>query len=190
MSNYLVDAGLFLVDTILGLYILIVLLRLLLQSVGADFYNPISQLVVKTSNPLLTPLHRIIPTLRGIDFGAILLLIILESLRISITAFSIKYVPQLSGILLLSIGKLVQLGVYVMVFMLFARAVLSWVGGGSSHFATSLIFSLTEPLMKKVRRVVPRTGALDFSPIVLFIFLMLVLRLLAQPLLDFGQSLI
>lgn len=189
MGNYLVDAGLFLIDTILGLYILIVLLRLLFQSVGADFYNPISQFVVKTSNPILTPLHRIMPTFRGIDFAAILLLIILESLRISITAFSMTYAPQLSGVLVLSVGKLVQLVVYVMVFMLFARAVLSWVGG-SPHFATSLIFSLTEPLIKRVRRVVPTIGALDFSPIVLFIFLMLVLRLLAQPLLDFGQSLI
>ena len=190
MGNYLIDAGLFLVDTILGLYILIVLLRFLFQSVGADFYNPISQFVVKASNPILAPLHRIIPTLKGIDFAAILLLIVLESLRISITAFSMIYVPELSGVLVLSIGKLVQLVVYVMVFTLFARAVLSWVSGSSHHFATRLIFSLTEPLIKKVRRVVPRTGALDFSPIVLFIFLMLVLKLLAQPLLDFGQSLI
>ena len=189
-GGYFSDAGLFLVDTVLGLYILIVLLRFLFHLTRADFYNPISQFVVKASNPILAPLHRIIPTLKRIDFAAILLLIVLESLRISITAFSMTYVPELSGVLVLSIGKLVQLVVYVMVFTLFARAVLSWVSGSSHHFATRLIFSLTEPLIKKVRRVVPRTGALDFSPIVLFIFLMLVLKLLAQPLLDFGQSLI
>jgi len=74
-GGYFADAGLFLVDTVLGIYILIVLLRFLFQLAGADFYNPLSQFIVKASNPPLARLHKLIPSLWGIDLGAIVLLV-------------------------------------------------------------------------------------------------------------------
>lgn len=43
----------YLLQTALSLYLLAVLLRLLLQLARADFYNEISQFVVKITNPLL-----------------------------------------------------------------------------------------------------------------------------------------
>ena len=190
MGTYFTDAGLFLIDTIIGLYILVVLLRFLFRLVGAEFYNPISQAIVKISNPMLRPLQRFLPTFRGIDFAALLLLIILESIRISILAISMAHIPKLSGVLTLSIAKLLQLTVYVMVFALFIRAILSWMASGTNHFFLGLLHSLTEPLMNKARRILPRTGVIDFSPILVFVFLMLVLKLLVQPLLDFGRLLI
>ena len=190
MGSYFTDTGLFLIDTIIGLYILIVLLRFLFRLVGAEFYNPISQSIVKISNPMLRPFQRVLPTFRGIDFAALLLLIILESIRISTLAVSMAHSPQLSGVLTLSIAKLLQLTVYVMVFALFARAILSWMASRKNHIFLRLLHSLTEPLMNKARRILPRTGAIDFSPILVFVFLMLVLKLLVQPLLDFGRFLI
>ena len=63
VGSYLSDAALFLVDTILGIYILLVLLRFLLQLVRADFYNPISQFIVRATNPPLVRLRRFIPSL-------------------------------------------------------------------------------------------------------------------------------
>ena len=80
MTPYFSDAGLFLIDTVLGFYILIVMLRFLLQLTRADFYNPISQFVVKITNPPLTRLRRVIPGFWGIDLAAVVLLIALESL--------------------------------------------------------------------------------------------------------------
>ena len=85
-GGYFSDAGLFLVDTVLGLYILIVLLRFLFQLTGVDFYNPISQFIVKISNPPLRRLRRVVPGLWGIDFAAVVLLIVLEGARIGVTA--------------------------------------------------------------------------------------------------------
>ena len=77
MSPYISDAGLFLFDTILGFFVLIVMLRFLLQLTKADFYNPISQFIVKVSNPPLGPRRRIIPNVFGIDLAVIILLIAL-----------------------------------------------------------------------------------------------------------------
>ena len=77
MSPYISDAALFLFDTILGVYVLIVMLRFLLQLTKADFYNPISQFVVKVSNPPLAPMRRLIPNFFGIDLAVMTLLVAL-----------------------------------------------------------------------------------------------------------------
>ena len=66
-GNYFVQAIVFLIQFVFGLYILAVLLRYLLASVRADFYNPLSQFIVKITNPLIKPLRRLIPGYLGID---------------------------------------------------------------------------------------------------------------------------
>ena len=189
-GGYFSDAGLFLVDTVLGLYILIVLLRFLFQLTGVDFYNPISQFIVKASNPLLSCLRRVVPGLWGIDFAAVVLLIVLEGARIGITALLIGQSPQLAGVLVLSIAELLKLAVYIMVFSIFIRALLSWISMGRSHSMLQLLYSFTEPLMTPARRILPTTSGLDLSPIIVFIVLMLILKLLVQPLLDLGRILV
>lgn len=189
-GGYFSDAGLFLVDTVLGLYILIVLLRFLFQLTSVDFYNPISQFIVKASNPPLSRLRRVVPGLWGVDFATILLLVVLEGTRISITALLIGRTPQLAGVLVLSVAELLKLAVYVIVFSIFMRALLSWVSTGRSHPMLKLLYSFTEPLMARARRIFPTTrSGLDLSPIIVFIVLMLILKLLVQPLLDLGRIL-
>ena len=189
MGSHLSDAALFLVDTILGLYIFLVLLRFLLQLVRADFYNPISQFIVRATNPPLVRLRRLIPGLWGIDLAALILLIAMEALRISLTALLLGHSPRLTGIIVLSLGELAKLTVYTVIFSIFIRALLSWVSTGSQHPISQLLESLTDPILQPVRRVLPTAGGIDLSPLVVFIGSMLVLKLFVQPLLDFGNLL-
>ena len=189
-GGYFADAGLFLVDTVLGLYILIVLLRFLFQLVRVDFYNPLSQFIVKASNPPLARLHQLIPSLWGVDLGAIALLLILEGLRLALTALMLGHTPRVSGVLILSIGELLKLAVYVVVFSIFVRALLSWVSSGTSNPMAQLLGSFTEPLLAPARRLLPATGGLDLSPIIVFMVLMLGLKLIIQPLLDMGRAML
>ncbi len=189
-GGYFADAGLFLVDTVLGLYILIVLLRFLFQLAGADFYNPLSQFIVKASNPPLARLHQLIPNLWGIDLGAIVLLLILEGLRLALTALMLGHTPRVSGVLILSIGELLKLAIYVVVFSIFVRALLSWVSSGAHNPMARLLESFTEPLLAPARRLLPATGGLDLSPIIVFVTLMLGLKLIVQPLLDLGRAML
>ena len=60
-SSYFTNPLVFLVQVLFGLYALIVMLRFLLQLVRADFYNPLSQFIVKATSPVLNPLRRVIP---------------------------------------------------------------------------------------------------------------------------------
>jgi YggT family protein len=190
MGGYFSDAGHFLVDTVLGLYTLIVLLRFLLQLTRADFYNPLSQFIVKATNSPLARLRQIVPSLWGIDLASIILLLALEGLRLSLTTIMLGHTPRLTGVMILSVGELLKLAVYVIIFSIFLRALLSWVSTGAHHPMIRLLDSFTKPLLSPARRLLPATGGLDLSPIVVFIALMLVLKLLVQPLLDAGRALI
>jgi len=190
VGSYLSDAALFLVDTILGIYILLVLIRFLLQLVRADFYNPISQFIVRATNPPLVRLRRFIPGLWGVDLAALALLITMEVLRISLTAMLLGHSPRLTGIIFLSLGELAKLAVYTIIFSIFIRALLSWFSNGLQHPMTRLLGSFTDPILQPVRRILPATGGIDLSPLVVFLGLILALKLIVQPLLDAGKALI
>ena len=106
MYNPFQNAGIFLLNTIFGIYITLLLLRFLLQILRADFYNPVCQLLVKITNPLLTPLRRVIPGFFGIDFAAIVLLFILQFVLIYALNFIIS-----GGILSLNIFSILKGGI-------------------------------------------------------------------------------
>lgn len=186
MGNYFGDAGSFLIDTIIGLYMLAVMLRFLLQWVHADFYNPISQFLVTVTNPPLKFLRKFIPGLFGIDLASIILLVALAVVKIYLIYAISGMTPRITGVLLLAVGEVVQLGVYVFIFSMLIRVILSWIQPGGYNPILGLINQLTEPLMAPARRIIPAFGGLDISPMLVFIFLYLTLMLVVRPMLDFG----
>jgi len=188
VQPYLSDVALFLVDTILGIYILLVLLRFLLQLVRADFYNPVSQFIVRTTNPPLTYLRRLIPSSRRIDVSALLMLLGMEIARISLVSMLLGHNPRMIGVILLTIAELVKLATHIVIFSIFVRALLSWFSGGSHHPLTRLLGSFTDPILRPVRRVIPMTSGIDLSPLVLFFGLILALKLIVRPLMDAGNT--
>ena len=190
MGSYLSDAALFLVDTILGIYILLVLLRFLLQLARADFYNPVSQFIVRATNPPLARLRRFVPSFRRIDISALLLLICMEAARISLMAMLLGHSSRLIGVILLSIGELVKLATHIVIFCIFVRALLSWFSNGRHHPVMRLLSTFTDPVLKPVQRIIPATGGIDLSPLIVFFVLMIVLKLVVQPLMDLGSFLV
>ena len=189
MGNYFGDAGSFLIDTVIGLYILAVMLRFLLQWVRADFYNPVSQFLVTVTNPPLVFLRRFIPGFFGADLAPIVLLMVLSIAKIYLIAWIAGVTLQFSGVVLLAIGELFQLAVWIFIITLFIRVILSWIQPGGYNPVLGLINHLTEPLMAPARRLIPPFGGLDLSPIVVFIFLYLTLMLVVRPILDYGRLL-
>ena len=189
-TDYASDTGMFLIDTVIGLYTLVVMLRFLFQLTGADFYNPISQTVVKLSNPPLVRLRRVVPSLPGIDTAAVVLLLILEMCRIAGINLLSGHSPAIVGLVLLSVGELLKLAIYIIIFSIFIRAMLSWFSGAGFTPVLRLMHTFTEPVLKTFRRLLPVTGGLDFSPIVVFIVFMVVLKIVVQPLLDFGRAML
>ena len=97
--NSLNTAAIYLIQTLGSLYLLIVLLRFLLQLVRADFYNPLSQFIVRATKPLLMPLRRIIPGYGGLDFASLVLGIAIQLVMLILIILLMGY--ALPNILLL-----------------------------------------------------------------------------------------
>ncbi len=181
-SSYFTNPLIFLVQTLFGIYILIVMLRFLLQLFRADFYNPISQLVVKATSPVLHPLRRLIPGFSGVDVASLILMIALKSVEISIILLlnGISFNPLAP--LLWSVPELVDLLIMVFLIAILIQVILSWVNPGTYSPATTLLHTLTEPLLAPARRLSPPISGLDLSPMVVMIGLYLLRMLILPPL--------
>ncbi len=191
MGAPLVRAALFLIDTLFWLYMLAILLRFLFQLVRADFYNPFSQALVKITNPALLPLRRMIPGLYGLDLAAVALLLIVGCLKNYLQLLIVGLSPRIVGLLVYSLAELLQATLYVFIVAIFVRVILSWVVPyGYQNPVMGLLRSLTEPLMRPARRLIPPLGGLDVSPIGAFILLYLTLIIAVQPLKAYGAALL
>lgn len=162
----------YLIQTLLSLFLLAVLLRFLLQLVRADFYNPISQFLVKLTNPLIVPLRKLIPGYAGLDLASLLLALVLQFLGI-ILLLLINGVglPNVGLLIVWSLLGLVGLLVNIYFFALLAMIILSWVAAGSNHPIIFLLHQITEPVMAPFRKALPPMGGMDFSPILVFILI-------------------
>lgn len=186
--GYLGQAGVYLVETLFGLYILVVLLRLLLQLVRADFYNPIAQFLVAVTNPPLKPLRRLIPGLWGIDWAAVVLLATLQTLKFYLLFLFQGRMPQPPGFALWVLTDFLQLLVYFYLVTVLVRVLISWVSPNPHNPLVALLARLTEPLLRPARRLIPPIGGLDLSPIAVLIGLQLALILLVQPLFGLART--
>jgi YggT family protein len=181
-STYMTDPIIFLIDTLFSLYILAVLLRFLLQWCGADFYNPISQFLVKATHPPLKILRRFVPSIGKIDTSALVLVLALQMLA-DFSILLLKGVTiSIGALTILSITQLISLLINVFVFAVFARAILSWLNPGTFSAAASILATLTEPLLDICRKVIPDLGGIDLSPLVALLLLQLAKMVILPPL--------
>lgn len=174
----LVEALIYIIQTLGSLYLLIVLLRFILQLVRADFYNPLSQFTVKATQPLLKPLRRLIPSIAGLDTASLVLAVLVQLLlmvvTLSLMGFNpISVIPQL---LVWSLIGVTSLFLKVFFFALIVSVILSWVAPGSYNPGAQLVNQLCEPLLAPFRKLLPNLGGLDISPIFAFIALNLLDR--------------
>ncbi|VFM95808.1 MAG: YggT family protein [Candidatus Kentron sp. G] len=188
MANpYVGGAGAFLVETLLGLYIMAVMLRFLLQVVRADFYNPLSQFLVKITNPPLQPLRRVIPGLWGVDLASVVLLLGLESVEIWLISAMLGGGASV-GIPIAALAKLLELAIFIFVFAIIIHVIMSWVNPHVYNPIVSLLYSLTEPLLAPARRWIPPISGLDLSPILVIVGLQLISMLFVAPIADLARG--
>jgi len=189
-GSYVGNAATFLIETLFGLYILIVMLRFLLQWARADFYNPISQFIVKATQAPLAPLRRVIPGIANLDLAAALLMFALKFIELWLITGLLGISPQIVGVAMMSIAELFGLLINVFLFSILIQVIISWVNPGMYNPVMGLLHTLNEPLLAPARRVIPPISGLDLSPIVVIIVLQLVSMLAVAPIRDVAQRLL
>lgn len=190
MGPYVGNSMMYLVETLFDIFIMIVMLRFLFQLFRADFYNPISQFLVKATNPLLRPLRRVIPGWGGIDMAGVVLLLALKFIENWLLVSMAGQGAGIAGVIVLSIAGIIELLIQIFTFAIFISILLSWIAPRTYTPMTSLLHSLSEPMLEPARRIIPAIGGLDISPIAVFILLQLTEKLLVAPIADLGRSLL
>lgn len=183
MTENFADASVFLIQTFAGLYLILILLRFLMQVSKVDFYNPICQAIVKVTDPPIKPLKKVIPTVRGVDFATLLVALVFQILAIALVMllkggylFHPVYIAW-------SMVGLVSSIFDIYFFALIVMVISSWIAPHSNHPAMALVHQLTEPICAPARKLLPPMGGLDFSIILVFVAITLIdTYLVIQPL--------
>ncbi|WP_193016312.1 YggT family protein [Proteus sp. FME41] len=160
----------FVILTLLQLYTSVLLLRVWMQCVRADFYNPFSQFIVKITQPIIRPLRSFIPSIGSIDTASVLLAYILVLLGIIIPSYLSGTSIPFSLMFPFALIELLTAAGKIIFWLIIIRAILSWVSQGRNPI-DHLLFQLTEPLMSPIRRVIPAMGGLDFSAMIVILVL-------------------
>ena len=198
-SGYLTSPLMLVINTLFDLYILLVLLRFLPQRLRADFYNPVSQFIVRLTTPPLHPLRRVVPSIGGQDSAAILLclalifvkFLIMRALSIPTVSIGGMMAPigavSYAGLLIYCIADLLALLLTVFIVAIIIQVVLSWISPGTYNPVISLVNKVAEPALRPVRRFLPAMGGIDLSPLFALLGLMVIKMLLIPPIISLGS---
>lgn len=188
-NTYITASANFLVGALFGLYILAVMLRLALQWVRADFYNPISQFIVRITNPAVIPLRRIIPSIGRTDTASVVLLLVLQLIELALSSIIVGQPFSAAGLAVGAVAALLQLLLNVMIFSILIQVVFSWIGPDTYNPLTALLHYLTTPILAPFRRLMQPVAGIDLSPLFALIALQLLQILVVAPIADISRTL-
>jgi len=177
MYGNLTNTGLFLISTLFDLYILVLIIRLLLAFAGANYFNPVTQVIIKLTQNLVTPMRHVLPTYRGIEFSTLALIILFEMIKIFLLSLLVMGVP---GILIVFISALLATVKFILntyFYAILLQAILSWFQPGYSP-AGQLLQQITTPILQPFKRIIPPINGIDITPIPAMIILQMLIMLL------------
>lgn len=195
-AGYGFDALQFLISTLVMLYALIILLRFMMQASRVDYYNPVSQFVVKASAPVLTPVRKVIRPVGRYDIAALVIALALMLLKLGL--YRLLGIPDtviggyrlgiehiwVGSLAWLAVVDLIALVINIYFFAVLIRAVLSWIAPQGPNPIVEILERITAPVVRPVRRLIPLVGGIDLSPLAVLIGLQVMRMLLIPPLLS------
>ena len=172
MPSNITSAIVFIVNAVTSLYLLVLLLRFWMPLLQADFRNPLAQGILRLTSPLVVPVRRIVPPLGRLDTATVLVAFVIQYVTVFLLLIIVGQTAGFVPIAATAVVKLVALSINLFVYAIFIRVILSWVAQGGYNPATAIITTLTEPVLRPFRRLLPAMGGFDLSPILAIILLL------------------
>ncbi len=181
-TAYFTNPVVFLITTLFGLYILALMLRFLFQWMDVDYYNPVSQFLVSITQPPLKLLRSVVPSIGRIDTASIVLMIALQMTAGLAVFFNGGAPISVAALFIWALTELITLLINVFLFAIIIRALISWINPDSYNPAVSLLYTLTEPLLRLSRKIIPPLSGIDLSPLLIIIGLQMLKMIVLPPL--------
>ncbi len=174
MLSPFITALVFLINTLFGIYILLLMLRFLLQWMRLPFRNdPMLRLLLRLTNPPLQFLYKFIPAWRDLDFAIIVFMLGLKMLELSLIISLYGQSILITSLFLLSVAELLSLLIYIFIFAIIIQVILSWIARDTYNPLANILYHLTEPLLRLVPRGISPMQGIDFSPLIVILVLQL-----------------
>ena len=186
--SYLLQALSLLIDLAFDAVVVILLLRVLAEACRADFNNPLSQFLYRTTNPVLAPLRRVLPNWRRINLAGLLLAWLAMLLKRLLLFALVGVMPTVVGLLVLSLAELLDFTLLFYIVVIFGWSLLSMFAVDRRQPVLRLAGSIVAPLLRPLDGKLV-FGQIDFGPMAVMIVLLLARILIAAPLLDLGARL-
>jgi YggT family protein len=165
------QALIFILKTLTHLYLLLLLLRFWLPVLRADFRNPVAQGVLRLTSPLVVPLRRFVPAIGRVDTATVLIAFTIEYLLILLLLTLSRVTPQFVPIAVTAILDLAVLSLNMFFFVILIKIIMSWVAPHNYNPVTAMLTTLSEPILRPFRRLIPPIGGLDVSPILAIVLM-------------------
>lgn len=168
-------------EILFGLATLLFVARFLLQAARADFYNPLSQAIIKATDPICAPLRGVLKPIKNFDLASIAVAWLIASIYYALILW--LRAPEFLSIGLIAWSGLIDTLMTLIQFFIFSImiiAIASFVAQGSVHPALGLLHQLNEPLMAPLRKIIPPFGVLDLTPMLVLILLFIVRDVLSR----------
>ncbi|OGT55947.1 MAG: hypothetical protein A3F43_02795 [Gammaproteobacteria bacterium RIFCSPHIGHO2_12_FULL_42_10] len=176
----------FLINTLLNLYLFVLMLRAMLELVRANYFNPLTQFSVRLTHHLIDPIRRRLPNFYNIETASVVVIFAIAMIKFFLIALINGELPHVGGISILALSDMLALIIQILTYAILIQAVLSFVQPYSPLVSTLSL--LASPIMQPLRRFIPPIAGLDITPIPALIFLQLLSMLLINPLMTLGQG--
>jgi YggT family protein len=93
------------------------------------------------------------------------------------------------GNFILAIAKLISFALSAYIWIVIGRAVISWVNADPNNPIVRFLVQVTDPILLRIRRVVPSMGGIDLSPMILILAIVFLQSFLVPTLTQIGMSL-
>jgi YggT family protein len=178
------DGLLFLIHTLFDLYLVVLVLRALLALAGANYFDPITQFIIRCTAFIVNPVRKIIPNYRRIETSTLVIIFCLELIKYTLIGFLNLHTVSMLGLLILSLGDALKFTLQIFLYTIIIQAILSWVQPNSQ--ISLLLYKISSPIMRPIQRIIPPVGGIDITPIPAMILLQLLMIMIVNPLMTAG----
>jgi YggT family protein len=180
-------ALLFLINFVFAAYVYILLVRLLMQKFGASWHNPISQFVIKLTDPIIKPVRKLIPGFRGFDLAILVLALLIDYiLMYLVIGIQLGIWSGFFGVFIVTVGEITKKLMNIIFVATIIWVIISWFAAARHSSAAEIVACIVEPFLAPLRRIIPLVGGFDLSPIALIILTRLIIMLVANPVIRTG----
>ena len=183
----MLNAVLVVIALLLDPYIYLLLLRLLLQKYRAPYQNPISQMVIRLTEPVIKPVRRVIPGYQGFDLAIVFWLLVLQVLSFTLSLWvNAGAMPHLFGVLVMAAGEVADKWLALIVIVIIINVLMSWFPSLQNSPVSPITQCLCAPWLGFVQRFIPLIAGLDFSPLFVILGIKLISIFVLQPVINMG----